>query len=369
MAYKLKRDVAEKAILDVIAGQNNDMLQLLYMSAHVKKYVGQENMFKLWHGFIPVEDISDEGLNALCCAVGCDFEDLHDEIDYSYLIDEYLDTLANENTRRSYSGKLRVIAFAANNVLHKDLQEMTREDARDLSEAMLDQMSFSTVESAAWTASSFCQWCIKNDKYPNAQNNFTKLPPIDVSAYVKRCIPQDDMDLTDRLARQIVFDEGEGAAPILMFAWMGFTRQEILDMRNEDVDFFNETVKGVPIPTAFTPALKAYTFAVDVGMRGNSAYEYHLEDLGFFVKRLVIHDTGARCDKVFLNNSVSHVDLSFDNVATSGQFYRLYQREQQEGPISDKEFCELFGIKKQKTCYTKKQIYNTYKSLYWGSSD
>ena len=184
-------------------------------------------MFQLWHGFKDLDALSDEQIKVLLSFFQIDSPDLYIKTDYSYLIEEHLQTIQNETTRYLSGNYLRKISLIANNKYHKDLPEITSEEAQEIAELLLSDMSPATVQSAISRASRFCDWCIKGREYPAAQNGFKRMPKISLEPWIRKNLVKDDTDLMLRLKNVLPLNEGYAGLPALALAWIGFNKQEM----------------------------------------------------------------------------------------------------------------------------------------------
>lgn len=367
--YKLIRSAALQGVEEALAVHDDDVLQRLFNSKKVQRDIGQLTMFKVWHRLMPVDDLTDEQLDTLSIALGCDFDALHEEIDYSYLIDEYLETIENQNSRYLSKQWINKMSKLTDHIMHKDVQELTPEEVANLTSAMLVMATPASIRVAVNRVSVFCKWCIKNKKYPNAKNSFkgVELPALD--GYVKQYVPKDEIDMLARLNAGGQLDDGDSAPVIFSLVWLGFENQEILDLRNDDVDFVNSTVKGVHMPPEIYQLFLRYsTFQADT-LSDIAFGGWHLENLGYFVKRLVLKDDGQRCTLRYLQNAVARTELTIENVRLAGRLYRIFVNERATGECPEEMFKSVLHIETAKVFKDKKALYDTYKSVYWTQPD
>lgn len=367
MAYILKREKAISAVEDVIKQQDNDLLQRLYVDEPLVKYIGQAEIFKLWHGFIPVDSLSDKSLTKLLQFFGYNHDEYHEQINYSYLIEEYANTIENQNTRYLTQNSLKNFAVEAEKKFFNDLPLMTRDEAEMLVDYLLTNSSPATLQRAVTKVAAFCDWCIENQKIPGAVNNFKRMKKITYEPWVQRCLVRDAYDLEQRFQKiGLVYNEGRPAPILLALAWMGFTRTEVLDIKNEDVDLFKMTVCERDIPKSFAELFLRYEGGSREIVLGNNSFEMIQEDLGYYVKRQVRSPNGLRFDDTALVNSIFDVPFSYENIWLSGMLYRLYDYERDSGePVTDTQISDVFQVTSTGANTRYKQIYAAYKKCFW----
>ncbi len=367
MAYRLKREEAVEAIRKNIQQQNNNVLQALYQDENVLRVMSQADIFKLWHGFIQPDSLPDKSLNELLVFFRLDFYTYHELADYSYLVDEFVESIDNKNTRYLTKNNLDKMVKAVDAVYQKDLPELSKEEVAELVNGMLADSTPTTVQAMIRRASAFCNWCIKHDKYPNAHNPFHTMPEISIEPWILKNIVKDDIDLVSRLEQAgYTFNEGSAAPPLSALAWMGFTRKQVLEIQNEDVDLVAATVCGQAIPTAFYEIFRKYNTGYKIAPCGGSMLEWYLDDLGYYLKRLVCVPRGERFNDDGIINALYPTKLTFENIRLSGILYRLYHREMNRtDPLTDSDFASTFMVTSTAAIKRYCGIYAMYKKLYW----
>lgn len=366
MAYILKREEAIPAIESVIQRQDNELLQNLYIDSRLANILGQAEIFKMWHGFIPVSSLPDVALRQLLMACRLDYREYCERVDYSYLIDEYANTIDNQNTRYLTQNSIKNFAAKAEKEFFTDLQLMTREEAELLVDRFLADSSPSTLQRAVTKVSAFCDWCIEGDRFPGAVNNFKKMK-ITYEPWVQRSMVRDAYDL-EKSFRQagLVYQDGRPAPMLLALAWMGFNRAEVLDIQNEEVNLFEKTVRGRPIPQPFIEIFLSYNGGSYELLLGHNAFEMIQEDLGYWVKRQVRTPNGNRFDDAALANVVFDTQFSYENIWLSGMMYRMYEYERDSSEsITDDQIASIFQTSTPGTCARYRLIYATYKKCFW----
>lgn len=364
---KLVRENAVRAIEEVIAEQDNDLLQRIYQDEAIGKIIDQISIFKIWHGFSKVDDLSDDAIT--CLVDFLHFEDtskLFEYTDYSYLYQEYVDSIENKSTRYQTQQRLSKVARGASAMFQKDLPEMSRQEAMDIAEAMLADTSPTTIYRNILSASGFCEWCIKNKKYPHAKNSFKNLPKVSVGAWVKEKLVKDDVALMIKIRSTIPLNEGYAEPVLLALAWMGFSRQEVLNIKNEDVKLLDRRICGIPIPRPLMDIFYQYDNGVRVAPCGKQMLEWYQEDLGYYLKRLVCSPLGKPFDEAALAGSIAKTGYTFENVSLSRQLYDIYQKELSAGePPSISGMASDLHVSEKSVKDRYFEIYQSYKSLFW----
>ena len=364
---KLVRDNAIRAIEEVVANQDNDLLQRIYQDEAISKLIDQISIFKIWHGFSKVDDLSDD---AIACLIDfLHFEDtskLFEYVDYSYLYREYVDSIENKSTRYQTQQRLSKVVRGASAMFHKDLPEISRQEAVDIAEAMLADTSPTTIYRNILSASGFCEWCIANQKYPGAQNGFKNLPKVSVDNWVKQKLVKDDIALMIKIRSTIPLNEGYAEPVLLSLAWMGFSRQEVLKIKNEDVKILDMTVCDTPIPGSLMDVFYQYDDGVRVAPCGKQMLEWYQEDLGYYLKRLVCAPLGKPFDEAALAGSISKTGYTFENVSLSRQLYDIYHKELSTGEqTSISGMASDMHVSENSVRDRYFEMYKSYKSLFW----
>lgn len=366
---KLIRENAIPAIEQVIAQQDNDLLQRLYQDALVHLVLDQITVLRLWNGLAKLDDLSDEALLALVDFLHCpDGGPMFDVVDYSYLYPEYLGTIENPSTRRQTEYRLGPMIKSAMSLLQKDLPEISRPEALMLRDAMLDDASPTTVYRRMSSASVFCDWCIKHDKYPQAINGFRKIPKASMEPWVQRHLVKDEYDLAYKLWEEKQWSRGSTGPVILALAWLGFSQQEMLDLRDDDVDLLYGRVRGVQIPRPLTKIFLFYLHQDQIPPEDRTGIGWKQENLGRLLKRLVPADryNGRPFDVVAIKNSIAASSYTIEGIVLSRRLYDAYQQEQQQGSeLAAAELASILQVSGNAVRTHYLEVYRTYKALYW----
>lgn len=367
----LNRERAIEKIQATVKNGDNDILQQIYTNDAIAKYINQVDIFKLWHGFKPVEELSTEALSALVDFLRFPYEEVYEYTDCSGWAEEYLATIENPNTQYVTKTQLMNVVRRADEGYRKDLVEITREEASEIADNLIADMSPATVKRCLNSATAFCKWCIATGRAPNGLNSFHRLPMPTLETWVANHLIKDREDLVRILYKA---RNKQNATPIhspyviACLAWMGFNRQAVLDMKDEDVDYFHENVMGVPIPEFCSKFFYEYIHQEEYEPVNGVMMKCYQEDLGYFLKRVVSEPTGERFDSMNLIKSLLTIGYSYENIWLSGRFYDAYQQEMlTKEPFGTKQISQILGVSEQ-AAKVQMQTYEAYKSHFWESA-
>lgn len=367
MSYVIQRNKAIEMINNTIALQDNELLQRLYCDKYLASIVDQSTLFKLWHGFVSADELSDNQLSSFLQICGYDVTEYSEYRDDSECVTEYLSTIANPSTQYQVKTRLQKVVQVADAMFVNALPLLSPDEAAAVVDVLLNNYGTATVQRMVYTAISFCDWCIKEHKIPNAQNNFKALSKISYDSWVKRCLVKDENALDNKMrSAGLSYTEGDSVPVLLVLAWMGYSGEKAIDLKNEDIDLFTMTVQDQPIPPIFHEIFRHYISDEYRGVLGENEYCLLKEDLGYFIKRRVREPNGRRFDKAALNAVMQRSPCTCENVVLSGHLYRLYlmSGQTQQDP-SDEILRDLFQVKSVKSLQHYRKMYDTYKKVFW----
>lgn len=365
----LNRDKAIELIQEAIKTGDNDLLQSLYMSQKIGETIEQIDIFKMWHGFKPVEELSTEALMALADYLnfGCD-SSLYEIVDCTGLVDEYLATIENQNTRYVTKTQLMNVVRRATDIYQKDLPEITPKEAEAIVDDMMTSISPATIKRCVLSAAAFCKWCLSNGKYPNGLNSFHRMQMPAPEAWVATNLVKDDWHLL-RIINQSKAYDNQASYVLAVLAWMGFSRQSVLDMKDEDVNLSESTVMGVIIPDMFYEFFEKYINSEDSDPIAGTVGKYYQENLGYFLKRVVYGPSGNKFDSICLVKALFALGYSYENILLSRCFYDAYQEEvRTKKPFELAQMAQKLGISEQ-AAKVQMKTYEAYKSHFWGGAE
>lgn len=370
----LKREQAIEKIKGVIEAGDNDILQQIYTNDAIARHIAQVDIFKMWHGFKPVEELSTEALTALVDYLRLSLNEVYEYTDCSGWVDEYLATIENPNTQYVTKTQLMNVVRRATEIYQKDLFELTKEEAATVADGMISSISPATVKRCLNAAAAFCKWCITTGRAPAGLNSFYRMPMPTLETWVATHLIKDVEGLLlafNRARNKMNATPIHPTYVIGCLAWMGFQRQTVLEIKNEDVSFFDEHVMGVPYPPYFRNYFRDYLGLNDLGEKmpaDGVMTKYYQEDLGYFLKRVVSDPTGVKFDSMNLIKSLLPLGYSYENIWLSRCFYDAYQQEMlTKEPFGLKQMSQRLGISEQ-AAKVQMQTYEAYKSHFWESA-
>ena len=235
--------------------------------------------------------------------------------------------------------------------LGKDLLEFTKDD---LATALSSYgfLEVTSVRSLLSTFSSYNQWAKDigcNFKFSNAVEDFdARIGDIYIQSVSQRIVPNPE-SLVSTITRLYPIDEGYEVLPALIFAWLGFTAGEAVQIKSEQVDceqrmifMSNGALYPYPIPEVFWEPLTVYAKTRVAERITNSARKVYADDRGFFLKKMLTRGSkkvGTPLTADLVSTSVTrfalryeerfheHISFSYLTIMQSGRCYRLYQSE------------------------------------------
>ena len=380
MIYELNTEKSRAAIQYVISKQDDILLQKLYQYCGNNKLLEQGEVLKLWYGFEDIGSLQpivlSEVLKFCIDHAGYDlgrYEDYLVEGNIEKIRSEYLETIKNTKTKYATVQWLNALDEVITNTTGVDLPQVSIDEAID-GMTKLPDVSVSSLRQALSIARSYCEWCLKNNKYDIKTNPFKKISIDDIplETWVERNVIRDVYSLSSMIKRQYPLDEGYLAPIAMCFAWMGFTDKEILQIKNEDVDKINGTVLGKPIPQPLRDIIFIYS-NVDVVYRKNGfgVVRYEAQDIGLYIKRLSVKENKGKLQLSDLRNAMTQVSwTSLNRIRISSVLNRLYQHEQKSGHLFEEDYAHAFNLNREATSFLarlkeKRLIYEAYKNVYY----
>jgi integrase len=276
------------------------------------------------------------------------------------------------NGAKSIKGRFELIE-ESERLLGKDIAEMSKSEAI-LSINKLDFIEMGSAESILSAIKCYVRWCIDNRIFDNAGEGFLQvlLSDIDPSASMARMFFRDEYDFLYSMRKIREFDELQNDVIALIFAWLGLSIEEALDLRDEDIDFEarkiynrNGTAIVSGISDEFAEILHQYQRAKSaVRQNGTTTYEV-IKDLSHdgFIKRVCSTNSDKLGTKIPPRQLVSAINklnqkyaelgfnprFSVQNANRCGGLYRLWTLEQSGFVIEDKKNShiveEVYGSK------------------------
>lgn len=156
-------------------------------------------------------------------------------------------------------------------------------------------------------------------------------------------------ELVSKVSRVYTIDEGYEVLPALIFAWLGFTAGEAVQVKSEAVDCVQHrvfmpdgTLYPYPIPECFWEPLVVYSKTRVAERIASSIRKVYADDLGFFLKKMLtqnskqagkpfvagsLFDSVTRFSLLYEERFREHIGFTYQTIMQSGRYYRLYQAE------------------------------------------
>lgn len=258
-------------------------------------------------------------------------------------------------------------------LLSKDMAEMSKAEAI----SALNQLEFlemGTAEGFLTITKIYTRWCQRNEVFDNITGGFLQvsLSDIDPSASISKMFFRDEHDFLYSMRKVREFDELQNDVIALIFAWLGLSLDEALDIRDEDIDFETRKIYDrngvvlVPwISDEFTEILYQYQRAKSaIRQNGTTTYEV-IKDLSHdgFIKRVCSANSDKLGTKIPPRQLVSAINklnqkyialgfgprFSVQNAQRCGGLHRLWMMEQSGFVVEDKKNAstveEVYGSK------------------------
>lgn len=272
----------------------------------------------------------------------------------------------------------------------KDLLEFSKGDLAMTfsSYGFLDVKSVRVLLS---TFSAYNQWVKsteQNMKFANAIDDFdVRDNALYVSSIEQKFVSSPD-ELVSKVSRVYPIDEGYEVLPALIFAWLGFTAGEAVQIKSEAVDCVQHrvfmpdgTLYPYKIPDCFWEPLAIYSKTKVSERATNSIRKVFADDLGFFLKKMVTQNS-KQAGKPFTSDAISasvtrfsllyeerfreYVGFTYQTIMQSGRYYRLYQAELSGVDLYAKENKDLvMELGKGKMVKDVLTIYEAYRKAFY----
>lgn len=259
-------------------------------------------------------------------------------------------------------------------LLSKDMAEMSKSEAV----SSLNQLEFLEMGSAEGFISvtkAYIRWCKDNNAFEDIADGFLQvsLSDIDPSSSMSKVFFRDEHDFLYSMRKVREFDELQNDVIALIFAWLGLSLDEALDIRDEDIDFETRKIYDrsgtvlVPwISDEFAEILQQYQRAKSaIRQNGTTTYEV-IKDLSYdgFIKRVCSANSDKLGTKIPPRQLVSAINklnqkyialgfsprFSVQNAQRCGGLHRLWIMEQSGFVVDDKKNAstveEVYGSSK-----------------------
>ena len=356
------------AITQVVkAGDEEDRKKLFDLAAHSKII---DNMFaiRLWHEYVEVGKCDNDQLREVAKAWSIEVDRRH----LDYIEDPkggFLDTMPYDATKTAYTKNI-LDSFSRYEETC-DVTELSREDALQMLHEM-KMISRDKVTRVISTLSQYAKWRVRRG-----------LPVSDAFVGDNRIVPKDIAVTEGETAKFILsaeeladiidadFRRLEDMGPVCTcLTWMGFTKKQMVDLKNEDVNIFEGTVLNGRIPDEFVKFFRIYTEEDQKFSEAGFGFRKRFrEDLGYFVKRWVSVPRMKRVTEGTISDSMKDLDrVNYNAIRLSGMMNRVYKREQSKGRLAHDDFVEICQLNAEsasikKVVENKTMVYSEYKKI------
>lgn len=274
--------------------------------------------------------------------------------------------------------------------LGKDLLEFTKDDLAMVFSSY-GFLEVSSVRNLLSTFSAYNQWAKstgQNFQFSDAVEDFdARIGMIYMPSISQRLVPNPEA-LVSTATRLYPIDEGYEVLPALIFAWLGFTAGEAVQIKTEQVDCAQRRVfmpdgalYPYPIPECFWEPLRVYAKTRVSERASNSSRRVFADDLGFFLKKMLTQDSKkfgtpfspeniivsvTRFSLYYEERFHESVGFSYMTVMQSGRYYRLYQSELSGVDLYAKENKDLvLELGKGKMTGDILTVYEAYRAVFY----
>lgn len=216
----------------------------------------------------------------------------------------------------------------------------------------------------------YVAWCIAERIKKSDENPIKSLRTIDIdsSVQIRRQFLRDPEHLQKILNTVLKSETDEDANGVMyrMSCWLlyeGFTEDEVLELRESNVDFGNKTLtspSGDRVIAVSDTLIKLIKQAIDLEytVRQNphgGVNEYELEDSDRLFRKIKRKDSTrskqplrvklSRLRNKYASDTYESISLASNRIWLSGLFYRLYQKEKSvEGLTVEDFYYNLNGV-------------------------
>lgn len=233
----------------------------------------------------------------------------------------------------------------------------------------------------------FAIWADKQNCYTGKLHK-TKIKQladgISLCDIVKEQIIKDPAALCACLSINIVYPLSILGTAVSVLAYIGMGTQNMLKIKNEDVDLQTGRIQGweIPAPLELLPVLRSYYETREFTI-SDTREKLYADDLGFFLHRLCIQNSkhiGKPLKSQDLKNALVQLDVNLHAVGAhaipvkisglqiSGTLYRLFCREKANGKLVREDYLDAFSLSPATTntlVSYKERLYADYKQVFW----
>lgn len=365
------KDMSIKKLQRIIDSGKQSILDKLYLAADQSSVLDRLLVSQLWYKTKPLTECSEEQIEALLQAAELD--------QYDQLREDYF-AYAEENVPLGYRSRLKKI-FQTANELKPELGPLEETDANGIAK-ILETMKIQTCEGIRLhlvSINAYGQW-LESTGHPAGQSlgmlkprYIIKNVPLEPGMKA-RCVGS-PKDLYQAISQNYQLGTGNKGPIAFVLAWLGFTVQESIGIKVDEVDMDNHTIRGKKVPDELWPVVSTYiNVTVEIG-------SYSVTDMGaggvlrtrtfsFAKSDMLIKNT--RGSKVTANAVQTQVQdmpgLTLGDVWLSGRYYELYELDL-AGGLDDKAITEVFDVKQTQAQFKQRianiiREYTAFKSVF-----
>ena len=165
---------------------------------------------------------------------------------------------------------------------------------------------------------------------------------------------------------------------LAVLAWVGFDRQEALDIRDGDVDAARNTIRGRRIPVRLWDVLRSYLFyrCFIPGPYTVNSIDQLRAILGKpFIQQWSKKKRAHRVSDGIFAQVMAQYDMTYQDFRLSGQCCRLREIEEQRN-LTDGDICRVFEIDTSRPSRAVQEsiddcleLYRSYLELFYGDDE
>lgn len=167
-------------------------------------------------------------------------------------------------------------------------------------------------------------------------------------------------------------------AALAVLAWVGFDRQEALDIRDGDVDAARNTIRGRRIPARLWDVMRSYLFYrhfIPGPYTVNSIDQLRAMLGNPFIQQWSKKKRAHRVSDGIFAQVMAQYDMTYQDFRLSGQCCRLREIEEQRD-LTDGDICRVFEIDTSRPSRAVQEsiddcleLYRSYLELFYGDDE
>lgn len=288
-------------------------------------------------------------------------------------------TTKNRNKLREFFEKL---GRNVESVLHKDLNQMSRDEIR-IGLSNMGYKNYSTLRNEVSQFSQYINWCIINNKIFNTINPLLNFDcySVNIDKKVKLTYIKDE-EVLFQIINNSYYSLESTESVVLLLKWCGLSNEEIINLKNSDVDFESGTVLGRKVSDRIMNVLKLHhdTDGCEINgqfrrkvsfgdkfvckfLRFESVMQPELNEffIGNLTKSLLDKSNYAKTNNIFTTPVY---------ICESKKLFDLHEREVKSGELTREDYVEICNIKSSGVSNATAvkdymALYESYKRVFW----